>query len=793
MTQKKEVSLDDAFNMALVHMEQSNYRVAELIFNDILEAAPDHHDSHYMVSLAKYFMGDINNAITHIEKALEAESPQAEWWCNYGIMLNELIRYDDAIAAYDKGIEADSTYPNSYWNKSHTYWLNKNYEEAEKAALKGTEMDPNTAEAWLNLGTAQVKLDKKEEAIASWKKALEINPEFAPAYNNIGNALRETGQLEDSIEHSKKALEINPEFAQAMSNLATALLDKGEIEEAEEWYRKAILQQPDYVEAHNNLAIALIRQNRFDEAIVEARYAVSFRPDYADGYLNLSAAYKSIGQIKDAENAVQKASVLNPDSAEVRIELADVLYMQDQYREAEIELENARKLSPDSPHVYLKLASTLERGSKIEEALEAVEKAVELNPEMPEAYLRAGNICHISNRVEDAKAHFEKTLEMSPDHPTALISMAELYLSLGEVDKAREYIEKVQDKSPNHPAIYLTLSKTKKFTEDDPDFQKMVEIEKSAEQFGLEQASGLNFALFSAYENIGNHEKAFEHLLKGNAFKRRHVPYDPERQRENYQDIAETFSKDYLDTLMGHGYESDVPVFIVGMPRSGTTLTEQIISSHPDVFGAGELMELSLTDYRFGQLSASNAQRRGEWYVEQVKSRDPSGNALRITDKMPGNFGHVGKIVAMLPNAKIIHTRRNPIDTCLSCLKQNFARGQYWSYDLRELGEYYNLYLDLMAHWRDVLGDKFIEIDYEDTVNDFEPQARKLIDYVDLPWNDACLEPHKQKRAVLTASKMQVIQPVYKTSVKAWERYGAQLQPLINTLSQGPAKDLLNI
>ncbi|MEC7029312.1 MAG: sulfotransferase, partial [Pseudomonadota bacterium] len=146
---------------------------------------------------------------------------------------------------------------------------------------------------------------------------------------------------------------------------------------------------------------------------------------------------------------------------------------------------------------------------------------------------------------------------------------------------------------------------------------------------------------------------------------------------------------------------------------------------------------------------------------------------------MPGNFARIGEIVSILPNAKIIHTRRNPIDNCLSCYKQNFARGQYWSYNLEELAEYYKLYEDLMAYWREVLPGQFLEIDYEDTVSDLETQARKLIDYVGLEWNDACLQPHKQKRAVLTASKMQVIKPVYKTSVKAWERYGKNLEPLI--------------
>ncbi len=793
MIEQKEITLDEAVNIAIGHMKQDNYRVAKMVLEDIIKSQPEHHNSHYLLSLALYFMGDVLAALEHIEKAVEAEDAEAEWWCNYGIMLNEVGRINEAITAYDQGIKTDPSFTNSYWNKSHTLWLADRFEDAEKAARAGIEKDPNIPEAWLNLGTALVKLGRKEEAVEAWEKAIEINPDFAFAWNNLGNALREMGQLELAAEKCRKALELDPNHAQAMNNLANALLDMGNFEEAEQWYRSSIAQKPDYIEAHNNLCITLIRQSRYEEAIQEARIAISYKSDYADALMNLSIAHRSIGQMEEAEQAIQKATILKPDSAEVRIELADVLFMQDRYGDAEIELEKAKELEPDSSHVYIRLSNVLERGNKIEEALDAVDKAVELNPEMPDAYMRKGSICHISNRIEEAEECFKKALEMKPGMPVALICLAELNLTMGDKEKAHEYVKKAQAEHINLPALYHTLSKTKKFTADDPDFQKMVELEKTVEHFGIDQACVLNFALFSAYEDIGDYKKAFEHLQKGNQYKRQQIPYDSERQRNNFEAIYESDIKKELARFKGKGFKSDLPVFIVGMPRSGTTLTEQTISSHADVYGAGELLEISILDQEFGVLNENNAAKQGEWYINQIKPRDPSSKALRITDKMPGNFSSLGKILAILPDSKIIHCRRNPIDTCLSCYKQNFARGQYWSYDLEELADYYNMYVDLMEHWRTYLGDRFIEIDYEETVSNFESQARKLIDYVDLPWDDACLEPHKQKRAVLTASKMQVIKPVYKTSVKSWERYGDELQPLIKRLESGPAKELLDI
>lgn len=791
MAQKREVSLEQAFDLAMTHMRQGNHRVAELVLGDILKACPDHAESLYMLGLVHYNMGDLDKALKTFKKAVKSENAEAEWWCNYAIILNEAGKHRESEKAYDKALEMDENFAPACWNKSYMLWLRGRYEEAEEIGRKAAALAPDTPEAWLNLGAAIVKQGRLGEAAECWEKALEIKPDFAFAWSNLGNVLRDMGHLEDSEEKCRKALECDPNYVQAMNNLGNALLDQGHTEEAEEQYRKAVAIKPDYAEAHSNLAISLIRQSRYEEAILHGRYAISFQPDYLDALINLGNAYAALGHTDEAEKTIQRAVRLKPDSAEAHIDLADILFMKDRYGDAEIELNRAQKLTPDSPRIHLKLSNVLERGNKIDEALKAIDKAVELNPEMPEAWLRKGSICHIANRIEDAREHFSKALAMNEDMPLALISMAELDLSLGNIDAARERIEKAQKFAPNNPSLYHTISKYKTFTEDDPDFQQMVRLEKDVERFGLDHASVLNFALFSAYENIGDYDKAFAHLAKGNACKRKLIPYDRTQQAENFKALQASYSREALDSLKGKGFQSELPVFIVGMPRSGTTLTEQIISAHPDAFGAGELLEISQTDTEFGPLNAETAHKMGKWYVGQVKKRDPSGKAKRITDKMPGNFSNTGKIAIILPDSRIIHCRRDPVDTCLSCFKQNFARGQYWSYDLAELADYYNRYLDLMDYWRDVLPDRLMEIDYEETVNNFEPQARALVGHAGLDWNDSCLKPHKQKRAVLTASKMQVIKPVYKTSVKSWQRYEKQLAPLIDGLKAGKAKDLL--
>ncbi|MCB9989686.1 MAG: tetratricopeptide repeat protein [Rhodospirillales bacterium] len=788
MTQEyKEVSLEDALNIASMHMQAGNYRVAEMTYRDILKAIPDHFFSLYYLGLAMYYLSNLPESLKYLEQAANSNEATAEFWCNLGIIRQAAGNHDGAQEAFNRSIAMDDkgSYADPHWNKAHSLWLAGKYDEAEKCARKATEINPASPEAWLNLGTALVKLDRLEDAAASWEKALEIRPDYAFAWSNLGSVLRDMGKLSDSEEACRKALELQPQYPEAICNLGNALLDQGQITSAEELYRSAIALKPDYAQAHNNLCVCLIRQSRFDEAVLHARYATSFDKNYAEAFINLSDALRHLGKIEEAITAIQQAANLNPESAEVHMDLADALFMQDHYGDAEVELQRAKELEPDSPRVFLKLANVLERGNKIDEALEAIDKAVELNPEMPEAYLRKAQICHISNRIEEAEKCLNKALELRPDMPGIYVTLAELQQTKGDMNASLASVKKAFEITKHIPGAYLTLSKLKKFTADDEDFKTMLELEKTIESRGLDQATSLNFALYSAYENIGDYKQAFAHLKKANDYKRQMIPFQPEQQKNHYQKIKDAYTPETLKKFEGKGYDSDIPVFIVGMPRSGTTLTEQIISSHPDVFGAGELPTLGQTEAHLGGLTTENAAQKGQLYVDEIKKLDPSGKALRITDKMPGNFSKIGLIACILPHAKIIHCRRDPIDNCLSCYKQNFARGQYWSYNLEELAEQHLLYQDIMDHWRKVLPGRFLEIDYEETVGNFEEQARKLIDFVDLPWNDACLEPHKQKRAVLTASKTQVVKPIYKTSVKAWQRYEDELQPLIQGLAAG--------
>jgi hypothetical protein len=346
----------------------------------------------------------------------------------------------------------------------------------------------------------------------------------------------------------------------------------------------------------------------------------------------------------------------------------------------------------------------------------------------------------------------------------------------------------------------------KTFTPGDPDLEALRALADRASERGgpVEERLNLEFTLGKAYMDIGEAELAFAHLNAGARLKRSTFDYDVHDDEAQFAEIARILDAEQLNAerVGGGGDPSEKPVFIVGLPRSGTTLVEQILASHPRVHGAGELTTLeALLIERLGpalsplarvqgfaSLTPGDLAALGGAYARTTAAMAPG--SLRVTDKMPSNFRLLGLIRLMLPNARIIHCRRDPLDTGLSCYATLFTRGQPFTYDLREFGLYHRAYERLMAHWRGLLPpERFLEVRYENVTGDLEGQARRLIDFCGLAWDDACLAFHQTRRPVRTASVDQVRRPLYRSSVARWKLYEAQLAPLLETLGLSGAGD----
>lgn len=780
-----EMPIEEAIELARGHHVAGNYILAERTYHDILRATPDNPTTNHLLGAMYYQLGNIDKALDYMKISIDIEPNEKQYWSNYGSVFYMAERFDEALEAYDKALKLDPTHIESLNRKSLALWQKEEFEEAEKCARQSLEIVPENLDGLVNLGLSLTRMDKFQEANEIWKKASEKYPLDVKTWSNWSNMLRETHHLKQAEVTARKALEIDPHDTDALNNLGCVLRDMGQAEEAVQVFTEATNIRPKNHQAHYNKALAYHDLSQYEEASISARYAVDFQDDYGPGYNALSAALLEIGDFNQAHYAAQRAVQLNPDDAESFMNLADVLYLAGSFDDGHAALKEALKRDPDNPRAYSKLSSIYERLDEADDALWAIDKAIELAPDTPLFLARKASILHIANDIEPALEVVDQALEINPELMPALITKAEILIAINEKEKAQIALEKAKEVNPDHPLIYFTISNIKKFeSEDDPDLQHMLSLEQNSTKMGTVFMAALLFALGKAYENLKQYEKAFDYLDRANKEKRRTLPYDEEAQPAHFAKIKEDFSPAVIKEFSGKGFESDVPVFIVGMPRSGTTLTEQIISSHPDVFGAGELPDVMRTKRRVGDISADNLEEAGEIYVELASARNKTGQFKRITDKMPGNYMNIGLIISMLPNAKIIHCCRNPMDTCLSNFKQNFMVGQYWSYDLEEMGVEYLRYLDLMAYWHAQFPGKILDIHYEDTVNDLEAQARKLIDYVGLEWDEACLEPHKQKRAVLTASKAQVTQPVYKTSVEKWKIYEEQMQPLWNIINK---------
>ncbi len=400
-----------------------------------------------------------------------------------------------------------------------------------------------------------------------------------------------------------------------------------------------------------------------------------------------------------------------------------------------------------------------------------------------------------------ALAHYRRALTLKPDLADAYNNMGNVLKELGQLAEAHDaYLQAIR-LDPNIAGVYVNLADSKKFAPGDPHLERWRRWRQRPESLSKTDRMQLDFALSKAYSDLKDYRRSFERLLAGNAAKRATITYDETAVFGLFDRIEAIFTRELIAKKSGGGDPSPMPIFVIGMPRSGTTLVEQIIASHPMVHGAGELKTFNdvLLTIRAADgtplpypdfvpaLDAQALQQIGARYIAEVRKLAPTGE--RVTDKMPSNYYFAGLIHLALPNAKIIHSIRNPVDTCISCFSKLFTAEQNHTYDLAELGRYYKRYERLMAHWHRVLPPhSILDVRYEDVVADLEGQARRIIAYCGLPWDERCLAFHETERPVRTASATQVRQPIYKSAVGRWRVYEGQLEPLLSALGMSAAE-----
>lgn len=463
--------------------------------------------------------------------------------------------------------------------------------------------------------------------------------------------------------------------------------------------------------------------------------------------------------------------------------------------------------SSDPMHLEhaLGLSRVLADQFRIEEALTLLRRAETLHPADPIPLMQRGTLLMELGQEESALQAYDEAAKLEKDSAAVQLNRAVCLQVLGRLDESRLAFEHALRLDPTLDG-YNQYVQTRKFDKEDPEanapFLELLES-RTRDSMPLSTRIDGEFALAKAYDSLGDLDKSFEHLNAANKLKRSVLSYSSDESRQDMDSIKRMFTKEFIEKYKGTCEVDLAPIFVLGMPRSGTTLTEQILAAHSGVNPGNELTYLASMGSEFNEVWSkrlaagkevqaevvSELRRLGETYKERTRRLQLPGK--RFTDKMPGNFLHIGLIYLLFPNAKVVHCHRHPADTCLSCYERLFSKGLVFSYDMHDLGVYYKLYLEMMQHWREVLPKGFFfEARYEDMVTDSEEQIRRLLDFCGLEFEEACLEFHKVKRTVTTASSLQVRKPMYKSSLNRWKKYGAKLQPLLDALGPelvGPA------
>jgi len=626
--------------------------------------------------------------------------------------------------------------------KARSHKRNGQMEEARKCYNSILELFPGNIRA--KQGLAEL-YQPKPDTIAGKNPSGETLNQLIALYNK--------GQIATVIQECDRLTKEFPQSFLLWNLVGAANNAQGKSDEAIAAYNKALLIKPDYAEAYNNKGVALQTQGKSDAAIAAFNKALLIKPDYAEAYNNKGIALQTQGKYDEAIAAYNKALLIKHDYAEAYYNMGNALKDQGKPDEAIAAFNKALIIKPDYAEAYNNKGVALQTQGKSDEAIAAYNKALLIKPDYAEAYNNMGNALKDQGKPDEAIAAFNKALLIKHDFAEA----------------------------------HYNLSSLKKYEHSDPQVVQMGRLYADT-NISNEDRCYLCFALAKSSEDLGNLAEAFRYFNEGNALRKKNLAYNIAQDEEKYSKIKETANSFKTFSISASGEENiPIPILIVGMPRSGTTLVEQIISNHSKVTAAGELNFIKMfgSSLAEGKVEISGIKLRTarNQYLNEIKKL--SAGRPFVTDKMPNNFFYIGLIRSALPEAKIVHVKRSPAATCWSNFKHRFAsKGLGYCYDLLDVVHYYQMYEDLMLFWDEHYPENIYHLDYEQLTTDQEPATQKLIQYLGIDWEDSCLFPEENKRYVNTASNLQVRKKVFKGSSEEWKRYeeflDGALDPLIN-------------
>ena len=643
----------------------------------------------------------------------------------------------------------------------------------------------------LSKGESRLAREQAEEILRHYPD--EINSLFV-----VAAAVRAEGDKAEALQRLEKLVQRAPDFALAQQELGFAHAEAGQVLAAIEALQRAVSIEPK-LPASWKLMGELFLVDEDEKSAAEAfnqfLLASSVEPDLVRA-IKLFRASKT-GQ---AEQLCRNFLHQNPANVMAIRLLADIGMKVGVYADAENLLERCLELAPDFSMARLSFARVLEKREKLDLALVQVEQLLEAEPEKFTLLVLRGAILTKMGDFERALPLYEFLLSRFPARPRISMYYGHALKTVGQQQKAIEAYRQAISLQRSFGDAWWSLANLKTFRFKDDDIEAM-RVEIGKDTCSREDYLHLCFALGKALEGRKQYDESFRYYQRGNGIKEKASGYEADDTEQGVQRLKAVCDRKRFSAAEGQGYQSPDPIFIVGLPRSGSTLLEQILASHSQVDGTKELGFILAIVRRLGgkkkksevsrypeiltELSASQLSELGQEYID--RSRIHRGTAPFFIDKMPNNFLHVGLIHLILPNAKIIDARRHPMASCFSCYTQHFARGQSFTYGLANIGRYYRDYVELMDHWDRVLPGKVLRVQYEDVVADTEAQVRRILDHCGLSFDVNCLQFHQTERPVQTASSEQVRQPIYSGALEHWRNYEKHLDELKKCL--GPVLD----
>jgi len=640
-----------------------------------------------------------------------------------------------------------------------------------------TRQYPGAAQLYNIMGAARAAMGETDQALAQYAKSIATDPDYTEAHSNLGATLFQLGRLSEATGAFKAALQINPTHPQATANLGAVLCKLQRFDEARAMLQRALQINPKNPDALGSLGVVLNALGQPDAAAEMHRRAIALRPGQVADYSHLGTALASAGHSAPALDAFRQALEIDANDTDALNNLGNLLTHLGKTTEAQECFEKALAINPVAADIWNNLGAARATLGAHDQALEHFRSALEIAPAFAEAHDNMGLSLYVLGRHEDATKAFERALQCDPGYAPAMANLAMALNDIGQRPEAVKLYEQALSLRPGLVDAFHRLARIKQFAADDPLIVSMLGLVDQPTMKSKDRMH-LGFGLGKAMEDIGNAEKAFKHISAANLLRKGMLDYDL-RQDENL------FTR--LEAAFANGEPAaDIapdgqikPIFIVGMPRSGTSLVEQILASHPQVHGAGELSDLEKAIRQSGWDGTAPHQNM----LAQVARSYRSGlgrfdtQAGFVTDKMPLNFRWIGFVIQALSEARIVHVKRDARATCWSIFKHYFAEsGSHYGYDLDDLVGFYQLYSRLMAFWTRRYPGRIIQLNYEQLTENQEGETRALLAAVGLPWDDSCLQFHKTQRRVATASAHQVRDAMYSGSSQQWRKYDKFLQ-----------------